>query len=171
MRARAAHIKPFLVLAYLACACHVRSRDASEDYVGLVPALSGSMSCLDAALLAQTLDCQQVPASSFRISVERCSNGSGGGAGLFIMLSKRRWEGEGAKDPQGGSMLGQDVFRIRLVGPEIHLLDILYCDRDLAFAQYALAEPGAYHAEVQHLGAVRAVCAIAPRVLLFSAAA
>ena len=143
-----------LLLACLACVCSARSLAARDDYEGLVPTLGGSLSCLDAALLAQALDCQEVSTSSARVSLERCSSGGGGGAGLFVMCSKRRcrqgWE---AGNLQNDTAPGQDVFRVRLVGPEVHLLDILYCGADLAFAQYSLAEPGAYHAEVLHLNA------------------
>ena len=152
MHFRAACIRPLLLLACFLGACRARSVAAGEDYDGLVPALSGSFSCLDAALLAQTLACEEVPTSSDRVSVERCSKGSGSGSGLFVLCSRRRCRsGEEAEDPVGERMLGQDVFRIRLTGPEIHRLDILYCERDLAYAQYALAEQGGYHAEVQPL--------------------
>ena len=152
MHFRAACIRPLLLLACCLSACRARSVAASEDYDGLVPALSGSFSCLDAALLAQTLECQEVPTSSDRVSVERCSKGSDSGSGLFVLCSNRRCRnGEDAEDLLEEAMLGQDVFRIRLTGPEIHRLDILYCERDLAYAQYALAEPGSYHAEVQAL--------------------
>ena len=140
-----------LLLACLARTCSARSLAASDDYEGLVPTLSESLSCLDAALLAQVLSCQKVNTSSSRVSLERCSSGGGGGgAGLFVICSKPRcrqgWEAVGNLEADAAP--GQDVFRVRLVGPEVHLLDILYCGRDLAFAQYALAEPGAYHAEV-----------------------
>ena len=139
-----------LLLACLARACSARSLAASDDYEGLVPTLSESLSCLDAALLAQVLECQAVNTTSARVSLERCSSGAGAGAGLFVMCSKPRcrqaWDAAG--DLEADAAPGQDVFRVRLVGPEVHLLDVLYCGRDLAFAQYALAEPGAYQAEV-----------------------
>lgn len=152
MHFRAAYIRPLLLLACFLGACCARSVAASEDYDGLVPALSKSFSCLDAALLAQTLECEKEFSSSDRVSVERCSKGRGSGSGLFVLCSKRRCRnGEEAEDPVGEAIPGQDVFRIRLTGPEIHRLDILYCGRDLAYAQYALAEPGGYHAEVQTL--------------------
>ena len=150
MHVLAAHFNALLLLACSLCGCRASSISASEDYDGLVPALNRSFSCLDAALLAQTLECREVSTPSGRTSVERCSKGSGSGSGLFVLCSKRRCRnGEVAEDQQGEGMLGQDVFRIRLTGPEIHLLDILYCERDLAYAQYALAEPGSYHAEVR----------------------
>ncbi|KAK9827960.1 hypothetical protein WJX81_001217 [Elliptochloris bilobata] len=67
---------------------------------------------------------------------------------MFVMCSKR-----GCRPDAGAAeaLPGQDVFRVRLTGPEIHLLDVLYCDLHTAYAQYALAEPGGYHAEVLHL--------------------
>ena len=167
MHFRAAYVRPLLLLACFLGACRARSVAAAEDYDGLVPALSGSFSCVDAALLAQTLECEEVPTSSDRVSVERCSKGSGSGFGLFVLCSKRRCRnGEEAADSLGEGMLGQDVFRIRLTGPEIHRLDILYCDRDLAYAQYALAEPGDYHAEVQHLALTELLCNSAACLLL-----
>lgn len=150
MAPHAAVMIHLLLMACLACACSARSLSASDDYDGPVPTLSDSLSCLDAALLAQVLDCQEMNTSSARVSLERCSSGGGGGAGLFVMCSKPRcrqgWEAVG--DLETDTAPGQDVFRVRLVGPEVHLLDVLYCGQDLAFAQYALTEPGAYHAEV-----------------------
>ena len=157
MAPRAPVVIRLLLLACLACACGARSLSASDDYEGLVPTLSDSLSCLDAALLAQVLDCQEMNTTSAKVSLERCSGGAGAGsgAGLFVMCSKPRcrqgWEVAG--DLEADTAPGQDVFRVRLVGPEVHLLDVLYCGQDLAFAQYALAEPGAYHAEVLHMRA------------------
>lgn len=150
MAPRAAAMIALLLLACLARVCSARSLAASDDYEGLVPTASDSLSCLDAALLAQVLDCEEVNTTSARVSLERCSSSGGGGAGLFVICAKPRcrqgWEAAG--DLEADAAPGQDVFRVRLVGPEVHLLDILYCGRDIAFAQYALAEPGAYHAEV-----------------------
>ena len=46
---------------------------------------------------------------------------------------------------------GQDVFRVRLIGHEILLLDMHVCNNSLVVAPYEVLIGGAYHVEVMHL--------------------
>ena len=45
----------------------------------------------------------------------------------------------------------QDVFRVRLVGTTVELLEVTYCSNNLAIAPYSLTHSGQYAGEVLHL--------------------
>lgn len=48
-------------------------------------------------------------------------------------------------------MRGQNVYRARITGPEVFLLDMVYCANSTAFAEYRLGLPGRHHLEILHL--------------------
>lgn len=137
----------FHAVALHACClmlCCVQSRGhnfsgASEtDFPGLVPPGGQAESCVAAYRRLSHLHCEGVESTDPSITVQRCYQEAGDAHGVIAFHSNT------------GSA-GQQVYRLRITGPEILLPDILYCGDSAAYAEYTAFTPGDYRAEILHL--------------------
>lgn len=129
----------FLVYAYTASALqpfHVLQTD--EIAASLAP---NDNRCFNFFKQAASLRCTELDLAydwpSPDVVVAQCE--SSPAHGFFIIQRK------------GNFMPGQDVYRLRISGPEIFLLDVLYCGQTLVYAPYSLQVAGSYAVEIFHL--------------------
>ena len=138
----------FCVLLQQACyliQCCVRGSgqnalsDSLSDFPGLVPFTGDSaLSCGAAYRRLSLMHCEDVQSTDPRVFLQRCFQEAGDAQGVIAFyVNTASW--------------GQEVFRLRITGPEVHLPDILYCGLSAAYAEYTVHMPGHYHAEVLHL--------------------
>ena len=108
------------------------------DFPGLVPHSGNAVSCVAAYTRIAGMRCEHVESTDPRIDLKRCYQEAGDAQGFIAFYVNT-------------DSAGQQVFRLRITGPEIHLPDIQYCGHGAAFAEYTLFTPGVYHAEILHL--------------------
>ncbi|KAK9857202.1 hypothetical protein WJX84_000945 [Apatococcus fuscideae] len=129
---RAAVFWPLLISAALALDPAIFTKEAE-----LVPGSIGpGLDCWDLLPLLLGTDCTWPSVTEQEVVVTLCVTSSDSGA--LVITSPAPFS-------------GQDVYRARLVGQEIQLLEVHYCSRQLAIAPYRTTTTGAVHAEVLHL--------------------
>ena len=75
------------------------------------------------------MDCEDIQSLDPRIVVERCYNQKADAHGVIAFYVN-------------ASSRNQQVFRARIIGPNILLPSILYCGNSAAYAEYTAYTPG-----------------------------
>ena len=129
-----------LVLCYMQSSGHsINITNYSEiDFPGPVPPGGHADSCVAAYRRLAGMACEDVESLDSRILLQHCSPEDGRAHGTIAFY-------------YNSSSEGQQVYRVRITGPEILLPDILYCGNKAAYAEYTAFTPGPYHAEILHL--------------------
>ena len=111
---------------------------ADGDFTGPVPPGGHADPCVAAYRRLAGSACEQIVSLDPRILLQHCYPEDARGHGTIAFYFNSSSE-------------GQQVFRVRITGPEILLPDILYCGHKAAYAEYTAFTPGPYHAELLHL--------------------
>lgn len=126
-----------LCVLFLSC---INAIETDIVSVGVIAASiePASVDCIDLFIEASKNHCTQLNTSEISgIVISKCQ--ASDGTGVFILHRRNDF------------VLGQDVFRVRVSGPEIFVLNIFYCGANLAYAPFNLIEDGEYIAEVVQL--------------------
>ena len=107
------------------------------DFPGPVPG-GNEESCVSAYRRVAGLDCGNIESLDPRIVVQRCYVEKADAHGVIALYVN-------------ASSTNQQVYRVRITGPEVLLPSILYCGHSAAYAEYTVFTPGPYHAEILHL--------------------
>ena len=138
-------LSSYALLQYFCCSSlqhggHSVSVNSEVDFPGPVPPGGRAESCVAAYRRLAGMTCEQIESLDPRISLQRCYPEDGHAHGTIAFYSNAVHPAE-----------GQQVFRLRITGPEILLPDITYCGGQVAYAEYAALAPGPYRAEILHL--------------------
>ena len=111
---------------------------SASDFPGPVPSGSAE-SCDSVYTRVAGLTCEGIQSSDPRILLQRCYVKAGDAHGVIAFYVNTT------------NLEEQQVFRVRITGPNILLPGILYCGHSAAYAQYNASTSGDYHAEILHL--------------------